>query len=91
MIRYRVTDGPAPGTSRVELEVGYTLKGALAQFSRPGLVRSVADRIIAAFAANLESRLAGQPAAVSAPGLNPLSLLINGLRRRIAAWFSRGV
>jgi carbon-monoxide dehydrogenase small subunit len=86
MISYRVLDGPS-GTTRVELQVGYTLKGALAQFSRPGLVRDLAARITAQFAANLEARLAGRTPASSTRGLNPLSLLIGALRNRIASWF----
>jgi carbon-monoxide dehydrogenase small subunit len=89
MITYRVLDGPRVGTARVELQVGYTLKGALAQFSRPGLVRDLAARITAQFAANLEARLAGRVPAASAGGLNPLSLLIGILRNRIASWFGR--
>jgi carbon-monoxide dehydrogenase small subunit len=88
MISYRVLDGPRAGTARVELQVGYTLKGALAQFSRPGLVRDLAARITAQFATNLEARLAGKPLASSAGGLNPLSLLIGMLRNRIASWFA---
>jgi carbon-monoxide dehydrogenase small subunit len=89
MIAYRVADGPSVGTARVELQVGYTLKGALAQFSRPGLVRDLAARITAQFAANLEARLAGKNPASAARGLNPLSLLIGILRNRIRSWFSR--
>jgi carbon-monoxide dehydrogenase small subunit len=89
MITYRVLDGPRAGTARVELQVGYTLKGALAQFSRPGLVRDLAARITAQFAANLEARLAGRVPAASAGGLNALSLLIGMLRNRIASWFGR--
>jgi carbon-monoxide dehydrogenase small subunit len=89
MIRYRVLDGSSEGTSRVELEVGYTLKGALAQFSRPGLVRDLAARIIAVFAANLEARLAGRPVEVFVLSLNPFSLLIGQLRDRIMTWLSR--
>jgi aerobic carbon-monoxide dehydrogenase small subunit len=88
MISYRVTDGPSVGTARVELQVGYTLKGALAQFSRPGLVRDLAARITVQFAANLEARLAGKVPASSTGGLNPLSLLIGMLRNRIASWFA---
>ncbi len=65
VISYRVLDGPSAGTTRVDMQVGYTLKGALAQFSRPGLVRDLAGRITAAFAANLEARLAGKPAVSS--------------------------
>jgi carbon-monoxide dehydrogenase small subunit len=72
----------------VELQVGYTLKGPLAQFGRPGLVRDLAGRIAAEFAANLEARLAGRPAA-AASGLNPLSLLAHLLRSRLRR-FRRG-
>jgi len=89
MISYRVTDGPSVGTARVELQVGYTLKGALAQFGRPGLVRDLAARITAQFAANLEASLAGKAPVSAARGLNPLSLLIGILRDRITSWFSR--
>jgi carbon-monoxide dehydrogenase small subunit len=89
MISYRVLDGPTVSTARVELQVGYTLKGALAQFSRPGLVRDLAARITAQFAANLEARLAGTTPASAARSLSPLSLLIGMLRDRITSWFSR--
>lgn len=88
-IRYRVGPGETPGSARVDLEVGYTLKGPLAQFGRPGLVRDLAERLGATFAANLEARLSGAPAPTS-PGLNPLRLLFAALaeplRRRLAAW-----
>jgi aerobic carbon-monoxide dehydrogenase small subunit len=87
MIRYRV-HGPSASTARVELQVGYTLKGPLAQFSRPGLVRDLAARITAQFAANLEATLGGKtPAPVQ--DINPLSLLIGVLRNRIRSWFGR--
>jgi len=88
-ISYRVLDGPREGTARIALQVGYTLKGALAQFSRPGLVRDLAARITAQFAANLEAELAGRAPSSSASGLNPLSLLIGMLRSRITSWFGR--
>ena len=87
-ISYRVRDGSSAGTARVEMQVGYTLKGALAQFSRPGLVRDLAARITAQFAANLGASLAGKTPA-PAQDINPLSLLIGVLRNRIASWFGR--
>jgi aerobic carbon-monoxide dehydrogenase small subunit len=91
-IRYRVGPGETPGTAQVDLAVGYTLKGPLAQFGRPGLVRDLAGRLGAEFAANLEARLSGAPAPKAA-GLNPLRLLLAALiaplRRRLAAWGSR--
>ncbi len=89
VIRYRVLNGASAGTAQVELQVGYTLKGPLAQFSRPGLVRDLAARIVAAFSANLEAKLGGKAPVVSAHGLNPISLLIGLLRSRITAWFGR--
>ena len=91
-IRYRVEPGAAPGTARIVLAVGYTLKGPLAQFGRPGLVRDLAGRIGADFAANLGAHLSGAPAPAPA-GLNPLRLLVKmltaSLRRRLAAWGAR--
>ncbi|WP_024278132.1 2Fe-2S iron-sulfur cluster-binding protein [Xanthobacter sp. 126] len=91
LIRYRVTDGATPGTARVVLDVGYTLKGPLAQFGRPGLVREVAGRLIAEFAANLEARLGGtQPSPTQARGLDPLKLLISLVSDRIGRLWRRG-
>lgn len=87
-IRYRVGPGSAAGTARIELEVGYTLTGPLAQFGRPGLVRDVAGRIAAEFARNVDARLSGVAAPVPT-GLNPLRLLLGLVRARLAAWFGR--
>ena len=88
-IRYAVGPGENPGTARVDLTVGYTLKGPLAQFGRPGLVRDLAGRLSTEFARNLEGRLSGS-AVPQAQGLNPirllLGLLLAPLRRRLAAW-----
>ena len=64
----------------------------MAQFGRPGLVRDLAGRLGADFAANLEARLSGAPVP-AATGLNPLRLLLTmlttSLRRRLAAWGRR--
>ncbi|KAA0111044.1 carbon monoxide dehydrogenase [Methylobacterium sp. P1-11] len=87
-ILYRVGAGPTPGTARVELDVGYTLTGPLAQFGRPGLVRDLAGRIAAEFSRNLDARLSGVAAPAPA-GLNPLRLLLGLARARLAAWFGR--
>lgn len=89
VIRYRVLDGASAATARIELQVGYTLKGALAQFSRPGLVRDLAARITAQFTANLDARLAGKTPAPATQDLNPLALLVGYVRSRIGAWFGR--
>ncbi|MFG1363557.1 xanthine dehydrogenase family Fe-S subunit [Xanthobacter versatilis] len=89
-IRYRVLPGTTPGSARVALSVGYTLKGPLAQFGRPGLVREVAGRLIADFASNLDARLSGAPApAATGPGLNPLKLLTALISQRLGALWRR--
>ncbi len=86
-VRYQVRPGVAPGTSEVLLSVGYTLKGPLAQFGRPGLVRDIAGRLTADFARNLEALMAGAPPAAAAPtGLNPLRLLFALAAARLARW-----
>jgi aerobic carbon-monoxide dehydrogenase small subunit len=71
LIRYAVKPGDTPGQTRVDLNIGFTLTGALAQFSRSGLVQDAASRIIAVFVQNLEASLShrnqggtGEPAMV---------------------------
>ncbi len=86
-VRYQVRPGAMPGTSEVILSVGYTLKGPLAQFGRPGLVRDIAGRLTADFARNLEALMAGAaPAAATRTGLNPLRLLLALVAARLARW-----
>lgn len=58
LIGYAVKPGAGPNQTKVDLNIGFTLTGALAQFSRSGLVQDVAGRIIAVFVQNLEARLA---------------------------------
>jgi len=52
--------------SQIDVSVRFLLSGALAQFSRSGLVKDVADHLTHVFAQNLEARLSGRPA-VSVP------------------------
>lgn len=85
-IRYRVVSGVAPGTARVELAIGYALKGSLAQFGRPSLVRNLADRMIAEFSRNLEARLTGGPSGGSPSEINLLRLFLVPLRKRFTRW-----
>ncbi len=94
-VRYAIEAADDGATTRVNLEIGYTLAGGLAQFSRGGLVEDVADRLTAAFAANLEARLAGAPppSSEAAGELDAGSLvfaaLSGRLRRLVAALFRR--
>jgi len=87
-IRYRLV--PIEQGTRVDLSIGYTLTGMLAQVGRPGLVRDLAARLIAEFAGNLDRRLSGTPLAEAAPAeLNGVALLFGLLRARVAGWVSR--
>jgi len=87
-IRYRLV--PIGQGTRVDLSIGYTLTGMLAQVGRPGLVRDLAARLIAEFAGNLDRRLSGASApATAAAELNGMALIFGLLRARVARWFGR--
>jgi aerobic carbon-monoxide dehydrogenase small subunit len=88
-IRYRVVGGEEPGTARVELAVGYALKGALAQFGRPSLVRNLAGRMIAEFSRNLEDHLTGRSSKGESKPINLPRLFLNSLGARFAGWIKR--
>jgi carbon-monoxide dehydrogenase small subunit len=91
-IRYRLLPIEQGAATRVDLAIGYTLTGMLAQVGRPGLVRDLAARLIGEFAGNLDRRLSGMSAAESAAApveLNGISLLSGVLRARVARWFGR--
>ena len=88
-IRYRVVAGEAPGTARVELAIGYALKGALAQFGRPSLVRNLAGRMIAEFSLNLEDRLTGRSSEGPPKAVNLPRLVLDSLGSNIASWIKR--
>jgi aerobic carbon-monoxide dehydrogenase small subunit len=74
--------------TRVDLNVGYRLTGALAQFSRTDLVQDIAGRIVAVFAQNVEARMSGK-ATESQAEFNAGGLFISVLRDRIGAWLRR--
>jgi carbon-monoxide dehydrogenase small subunit len=87
-IRYRLV--PTGQGTRVDLSIGYTLTGMLAQVGRPGLVRDLAARLIAEFAGNLDRRLSGSsPADATAAELNGMVLVFGLLRVRVAGWIGR--
>ena len=89
-IRYRLTPIEQGGATLVDLSIGYTLTGMLAQVGRPGLVRDLAARLIADFAGNLDRRLSGTSSADAAPAdLNGMSLVFGLVRARFAQWFGR--
>jgi carbon-monoxide dehydrogenase small subunit len=76
--------------TRVDLSIGYTLTGMLAQVGRPGLVRDLAARLIAEFAGNLDRRLSGtSQGEATAVELNGMALVFGLLRARVARWVGR--
>jgi carbon-monoxide dehydrogenase small subunit len=84
-IRYRLVPTEQGAATRVELSIGYSLRGMLAQIAREGLVRDLAARLTADFARNLDRHLSGvrpERSAAQAQDLNGVSLLIDFLRVR---------
>lgn len=87
-IRYRLV--PIGKGTRVDLSIGYTLTGMLAQVGRPGLVRDLAARLIAEFAGNLDRRLSGtSPDDAMAAELNGIALIFSLLRAWVSGWVGR--
>ena len=87
-IRYRLTPLDEGRATRVDLTIGYTLTGLLAQVGRSGLVRDLARRLIDQFTGNLERKLSGQtdvPAGAD-QHLNGLALLRGLIRARLPRW-----
>jgi carbon-monoxide dehydrogenase small subunit len=90
-IRYRLVPEADGAATRVELAIGYSLTGMLAQVGRSGLVRDLAARLVGDFAANLDRRLSGGRTAGPAAGadLNGISLVFGLLRDRAARLLQR--
>lgn len=89
-IRYRLLEEQNGAATRVELEIGFTLTGPLAQFSRSNLLRDIARRMTEAFARNLQARLGGSESGAQTAGagstpaeLNAGSLILPALWARV--------
>jgi len=83
-IVYRLTPEAEGQQTRVSVTIEYSLQGALAQFSRSGLVLELGRRLVSEFAANLNARIAGAQTAPGAPfnaGRFIWSWLVDWLRR----------
>lgn len=85
-IRYRLLPLENGTATRVDLSIGYSLTGMLAQVGRSGLMRDLAARLIAQFAGNLDRRLSGGATSEPAPAddLNGIKLILGLLRERAA-------
>ncbi|HEV2155278.1 xanthine dehydrogenase family Fe-S subunit [Bradyrhizobium sp.] len=89
-IRYRLLPREGGAATAVELSIGYTLTGMLAQVGRPGLVRDLAKRLVAEFAANLDRHMSGATSAqAAATELSFWSIASDVLRARLARMFGR--
>ena len=99
-IRYVLVEDKGGAATRVEVEVGFTLTGPLAQFSRSSLVQDIAKRMTAAFAQNLQTRLnqgegatvpdqAARPSAELDAGSLFFSVLWDRIRNFFGALFKR--
>jgi carbon-monoxide dehydrogenase small subunit len=93
VVAYSVKPDEDGAGSRVDVDVGYTLTGMLAQFGRSGLVQDIASRLTAAFAQNLEARLSARSDAAPAPPvireLNAGSLITAVLLNKVRGFFGR--
>jgi carbon-monoxide dehydrogenase small subunit len=76
--------------TRVDITLDHMLQGALAQFSRSGLVKDFVSRMIADFGRNLAARMGGvDAAAMPAAKTNMLQLMVSILWSRIKRLFKR--
>jgi len=93
-IRYVLREDKGGAATQVDIEVGFTLTGPLAQFSRSSIVNDVARRMTEAFAKNLQSRLdpggseanAERTDRAPVPELDAGSLIFAALWERIKAF-----
>jgi aerobic carbon-monoxide dehydrogenase small subunit len=91
-IRYRLEPVEQGVSTRVVFSIGYSLRGMLAQFARPGLVRDLVSRMTADFAHNLERALSGSLSgdhASDEPALNGFAVLGDILRHQVRRFFRR--
>jgi carbon-monoxide dehydrogenase small subunit len=89
IITYSVASAAA-SASKVDVSVRFLLSGALAQFSRSGLVKDVADHLTRIFTQNLEARLSGRPAvAEAAATLDAAAIAGSAVWSRITGFFRR--
>jgi carbon-monoxide dehydrogenase small subunit len=88
-VAYRLHQEAGPTgeeVTRVEVELGYSLTGPLAQFSRSNLVRDLVSRVGESFAQNLDARLSAPGGAEIAPArLGAASLIFRVAAGRVRA------
>lgn len=89
-IRYALFEDRDGTATRIEIELGFTLTGPLAQFSRSNIVHDIARRMTESFVRNLHARLGHGIATADAPPvpaeINAFSLVFAVLWTRIKAF-----
>jgi carbon-monoxide dehydrogenase small subunit len=82
-IRYRLVPIDGGIATRVELSIGYSLQGMLAQIAREGLIRGLAARLTTELARNLDLQLSGNTASAptrQAKSIDSVALIFDQLR-----------
>ena len=77
------------GTSKLEFEISYALRGSLAQLGRPAIITAFANEIGTQFARNLDARLAGESGVVVPARLNGLDLAWKTFKSVVLALFGK--
>ena len=88
IIAYEVKSKDA-AASQVDVAVTFLLSGALAQFSRSGLVKDVADHLTRVFARNLEAALSGAPVASASGTLDAGAVARSAIWGRLSGFVRR--
>lgn len=81
---------PSAHSTKVDISVKFLLTGALAQFSRSGLVKDVADHLTQIFAKNLQLSLSGESiVAAENQALDAVAVARSAFWKRLRAFFKR--
>jgi carbon-monoxide dehydrogenase small subunit len=86
-LAYRVLPAGQPGTTRIEVQLRYSLVGPLAQFSRSGLVKDFASRLMIEFAKNLKERITRPEAPLRQAELHAGTLFFSVMWQRLKRLF----
>ena len=73
-VSYKLEEDEVAASTKVNVVVAYSLSGTLAQFSRGGIVKAVAERLSQNFADNLEKEMSSTGKATVSEGGKPNSL-----------------
>jgi carbon-monoxide dehydrogenase small subunit len=86
-LTYRLVS-EAEASTRIEIDVGYVLSGALGQFARGGIVNHFISAITRQFAENLGLLLEAKPGAEAPPQLTSELHVLGSLMHAIRAWLT---